>query len=102
MSTATPDQKQKLYLFNCAQRAHGNFLEHAPFVLPTMLVVGTAYPVTAAALGMIWNAGRIVYATGYTRADRTEGQGRLMGSFGFVGEFGLLGMLGFMGVKMLI
>lgn len=33
------------YLFNCAQRAHANFLEHHPTFLASLLISGLSYPV---------------------------------------------------------
>lgn len=33
------------YLFNCAQRAHANFIEHQPTFLVSLLIGGLSYPV---------------------------------------------------------
>lgn len=43
--------------FNCTQRSHQNTLEQLPTFLAVQLLLAQAYPVTAAALGMVWNAG---------------------------------------------
>src|SRR5205085_4135986 len=42
------------YTFNCAQRAHANFLENAPQTMVSMLVAGIAYPTLTAVLGLGW------------------------------------------------
>ena len=43
--------------FNCTQRSHQNTLEQLPTFLAMQLLLAQAYPLTAAALGMIWNVG---------------------------------------------
>jgi glutathione S-transferase len=67
-----------MYLFNCAQRAHHNFLENYTVALSGMLISGLVYPRTAAALGAAWTGGRVVYALGYTWREEwnVEGRGR--------------------------
>lgn len=55
--------------FNCTQRAHQNTVENLPSLLALELVLATAHPITAAALGMVWNVGRIMYALGYSTGD---------------------------------
>ncbi|KAL2621088.1 hypothetical protein R1flu_001293 [Riccia fluitans] len=52
-------------VFNCYQRAHQNTLEAYPAYLALLLTGGLAYPITSAALGLIWVIGRIVYSLGY-------------------------------------
>lgn len=71
-------EKRALYLFNCAQRAHHNILENYPTVLTGMLIAGLRYPNTAAAAGMVWIFGRILYALGYSSANESnvDGKGR--------------------------
>ncbi|KAI4174572.1 MAG: hypothetical protein LQ343_002145 [Gyalolechia ehrenbergii] len=79
------------YLFNCAQRAHANFLEHQPQFLLSLLISGLRFPVFSAVMGVIWCAGRVVYALGYTNPDKENGSGRLRGNFYYIGQLGLLG-----------
>ena len=43
--------------FNCTQRSHQNTVEQLASFLSMQLLLAQAYPVTAAALGMIWNVG---------------------------------------------
>ncbi|KAE9990713.1 hypothetical protein EG327_001060 [Venturia inaequalis] len=83
-----------LYLFNCAQRAHYNFLENYVTFLPALLIAGLKYPVASSVLGAAWCVFRAMYATGYTRADKKDGKGRLMGSAFWLAQFALYGMVG--------
>jgi len=108
---ASPDQieacadekeKQAKYLFNCAQRAHYNFLENYVATLPAILIAGLAYPVTSAASGAIWLVFRYMYAVGYTRADKTNGKGRMAGSGFWLAQAVLFGMVGKMGFDALM
>jgi glutathione S-transferase len=82
IAAATPDKKQAMYLFNCAQRAHGNFLENYPIALTGMLVAGLQYPVLAAATGAVWTVSRVSYAVGYTNKSKEGGRGRYSGGVG--------------------
>jgi len=82
IAAATPDKKQALYLFNCAQRAHQNFLENYPIALTGMLLSGLRYPVAAAATGALWTVSRLFYAVGYTDKTKQEGKGRYSGRVG--------------------
>eukprot|EP00879_Flechtneria_rotunda_P002067 GHRR01002246.1.p1 GENE.GHRR01002246.1~~GHRR01002246.1.p1 ORF type:complete len:205 (+),score=39.07 GHRR01002246.1:67-615(+) len=63
------DNSEEARVFNCTQRAHQNTLETLPAMLAMEALLGIIYPVTAAALGMIWNIGRVVYTTGYSKGD---------------------------------
>jgi glutathione S-transferase len=65
---ATVEQAEKdpkAYTFNCAQRAHGNFVENFTPFLGALLISGLRFPAASASLGAIWVAGRVWYATGY-------------------------------------
>jgi len=95
IAAASGEKKQAMYLFNCAQRAHYNFLENYPIALTGMLVSGIKYPVASAVMGAIWTASRIFYATGYTNKTKEGGKGRYNGGLG--GLFWLC-QLGFMGL----
>jgi len=77
-----PKEKQAKYLFNCAQRAHANFLENYTLSLAGLLVSGVQYPVTSAVAGVIWLGSRIAYANGYTNPDKESGKGRYAGGAG--------------------
>lgn len=59
---------QAAYSFNCAQRAHQNFLENFTMALAGLLISGVRYPLLASAFGAIWGAGRVVYALGYAKS----------------------------------
>ena len=75
---------QEKHLFNCAQRAHANFLEAQPSVVTTLLISGLRYPVLSAALGASWVLFRIIYTIGYTRPGIEGGRGRYRGILHFV------------------
>lgn len=95
------EQKKAMYLFNCAQRAHYNFIENYNSALPALLISGLQFPLTAAATGALWTLFRIMYATGYTREDKDRGQGRLVGSGFWLCQTVLYGLTGYMGARML-
>lgn len=101
-SGAAKDLAMTQYQFNCAQRAHGNFLENYPLFMPALLIAGLRWPVASSVLGMIWNVGRTVYAVGYTSKSGKNGNQRLYGTVQYIGFLGLLGMLGKMGFDMVM
>lgn len=68
---------QEAKAFNCTQRAHHNTLENLPVLLVLQLLIAQVYPVTAAAIGLVWAVGRIVYMLGYSSGDPSK---RLPGS----------------------
>ncbi|KAL5533961.1 hypothetical protein ACEPAG_421 [Sanghuangporus baumii] len=74
--------------FNCAQRAHQNTLEHAPYVLYSLLVTGLKYPYLGAALGTSWVLGRVLYTLGYSTGD-PEKRLRPGWIFSSIGQYGL-------------
>jgi len=96
-TAATPEKAQSLHLFNCAQRAHYNYLENYVAFLPAMLLAGLRFPVSAAVTGLLWAGFRTAYAVGYTRADKKNGKGRLAGSGFWLAQFVAFGMVGWMG-----
>ncbi|KAI6829550.1 hypothetical protein KC333_g870 [Hortaea werneckii] len=102
MSAAEPGQKKAMYLFNCAQRAHGNYLENQPSVAIALLVAGVQYPLWSAGLGAAWLVFRIAYAVGYTREDKSGGEGRLIGAPFWFAQLGLFGLTLWTGVQMLL
>ncbi|KAF2675340.1 glutation S-transferase [Microthyrium microscopicum] len=99
LSAAEPSKKNAMYLFNCAQRAHYQFIEHYPQALAGLLVTGIKYPVASASLGAMWIVSRVFYATGYTNKDKEGGKGRYSGGLGMLYYFAEIGWLG-MGLKM--
>lgn len=100
LEKADADHKKALYLFNCAQRSHGNFNENHTSVVVAMLIAGLRYPVATAVMGLGWSLGRIVYAVGYTSTEKTNGSGRMLGSFFWLFQFGLFGMASYCGYKL--
>ncbi|KAI4093476.1 MAG: hypothetical protein LQ344_002889 [Seirophora lacunosa] len=100
---ATPAEAKESrdkYLFNCAQRAHANFLEHIPQFYTTLLISGLRFPRFSAAMGLVWLAGRVVYTLGYTDPAQEKGAGRTRGAFFYVGALGLLGGSVWTGLEM--
>jgi glutathione S-transferase len=81
-----------MQLFNCAQRAHYNFLEHYPTFLAGVLLAGLKYPVTSAALGAVWLGSRVAYAVGYT-SGKPGGKGRYAGGLGMFYNLSEIGFL---------
>ena len=81
------------YAFNCAQRAHANYLEQLPTFLTTLLLSGLKYPVVSAGLGATWVVARTIYLVGYTSSTLNDGgKKRLRGSFAFLPQITLLGL----------
>ncbi|KAJ9622768.1 hypothetical protein H2203_006419 [Taxawa tesnikishii (nom. ined.)] len=100
MSSADPELKKNMYLFNCAQRAHANYLENHSSVIAAMLIGGIRYPVVTTLMGLGWSVSRVVYALGYTAKDKENGKGRLAGSPMWLFQFGLFIMTGVTGYKL--
>ncbi|MCJ1411349.1 hypothetical protein MMC19_005437 [Ptychographa xylographoides] len=82
------------YLFNCAQRAHANFLEAQPSVMTTLLVSGLGYPLLSAGMGILFAVSRVVYAVGYTSPNIEGGKGRYYGSTHYIAQLALAVMSG--------
>jgi glutathione S-transferase len=91
MEAAPADRAKALYLLNCAQRAHGNYMENHAIMLVLLFAGGLAYPVASAALAGVWMVGRVMYAVGYTDPNKERGAGRQRGALQYVGILGLLG-----------
>ena len=75
--------------FNCAQRAHANFLEHQTQLLIPMLISGLRYPVFSAALGAAWCIARVMYGFGYVKGATPRG--RFAGTWFHISEYVLAG-----------
>ncbi|EFN56532.1 hypothetical protein CHLNCDRAFT_144160 [Chlorella variabilis] len=58
--------------FNCTQRAHQNSIEMLPQQLAMQMLVGLVYPRAAAAQGLVWAIGRILYTRGYSTGDPAQ------------------------------
>ncbi|QIX01312.1 hypothetical protein AMS68_006829 [Peltaster fructicola] len=102
MNAASAEKKEAMHLFNCAQRAHGNYLENMPTASIALLVSGLAYPKTAAVMGAGWLVSRVLFAIGYTNPSKQDGKGRLIGSGFWLFQLGLIGLTGYSGVKLLL
>jgi glutathione S-transferase len=82
----------KKYRFNCAQRAHQNYLENLPTFLVTSAIAGIQYPIPTAVMGLVWCTGRFVYAKGYINSTMEQkGSGRYKGAWYLLAQLGLLG-----------
>lgn len=87
--------------FNCAQRAHANYIENQPTTVAALLIAGLAFPLTAAGMGFGWTVGRYFYMTGYTRGDE-GGKGRYQGAFYNLFQAGLILLAGYNGYTMVM
>ncbi|KAF8551108.1 membrane-associated proteins in eicosanoid and glutathione metabolism [Imleria badia] len=86
---AEAQASREAHLFNCAQRAHQNTLEHMPIILITTLVSGVKHPVLAASACAFWVFTRVLYTIGYTTGDAAK-RNRLGGILGEVPFLGLI------------
>ncbi|UKZ83689.1 hypothetical protein TrVFT333_011498 [Trichoderma virens FT-333] len=78
---ATHEQAEKdpnAFKFNCAQRAHANFIENQPSALGALFIAGLSFPLASAILGGTWAFGRTLYLYGYTSSGP---KGRAFGSY---------------------
>jgi glutathione S-transferase len=83
------DKDRKMYVFNCAQRAHQNTLENYSTFLLLLGIASIQHPFYAGISGTIFLLGRIAYAIGYCTGDPAK---RQRGSFGYLGLLGLIGL----------
>lgn len=91
--TLTASEPQaKAEQFNCAQRAHANFLENAPQTMLFTLVAGLKYPQLATAIGGAWLVLRTAYLYGYVYSGKPQGKGRMMGGLFWFAQAALWGM----------
>jgi len=88
------EERDAMIQFNCAQRAHYNYLENHPSNLVLMLIGGLGYPRATAATSAFWLVNRFLFMIGYTDIKKKNGNGRYLGGLHFVGYAGLLGIAG--------
>lgn len=91
-TTRLTQTQAKAEQFNCAQRAHGNFLENASQTMFFTLVAGLKYPQLATGLGAAWLACRSLFLYGYVYSGKPQGKGRLIGSFFWLVQGALWGL----------
>ena len=89
------------FAFNCAQRAHANYLEHQPQVVIPMLIAGLRYPLLSAAAGVAWCIARVMYTLGYVKNKKKQGRGRTVGVWYVAPELLLQGAAAWTGWQML-
>ncbi|KAJ8589207.1 membrane-associated proteins in eicosanoid and glutathione metabolism [Rhizopogon salebrosus TDB-379] len=80
---------KEAFLFNCAQRAHQNTIEHMPLIIVTTLVTAMKHPVFAGYACGFWAVSRVLYTIGYTTGDPAKRNTR----GGIIGELPLAGLL---------
>jgi len=89
------------FTFNCAQRAHANYIENQPSMLGALLLAGLRFPIAAAVMGVGWSVSRYLYMTGYC-SGKEGGKGRYRGASFYLFHFGLLGLTVWNGVQMVL
>ncbi|KAL7899099.1 ER glutathione S transferase [Trichoderma sp. SZMC 28014] len=72
------EKDPKAYKFNCAQRAHTNYIESLVPAVGSLLIAGLNFPVASAIFGAVWSLSRVVYLYGYTSDAGPKGR-----AFGF-------------------
>jgi glutathione S-transferase len=69
---ATPEQAAAdpvVFAYNCAQRAHANYVENLFPAIGSMLVAGLSHPLAAGCIGLGWLGCRLIYFYNYTRVQ---------------------------------
>ncbi|KAJ5287004.1 hypothetical protein N7478_002690 [Penicillium angulare] len=85
-------ENAKAEKFNCAQRAHTNFLENASQTMLFTLVAGLKYPELAAGISGLWVVFRSLFLYGYVYSGKPQGKGRMMGGFFWLAQGALWGL----------
>lgn len=62
------------YLFNCAQRAHANFLEHQSTFLASLLISGLSYPVLIPSISPLFQSNNFADSKRWSRCGLVCGQ----------------------------
>lgn len=86
--------------FNCAQRAHANYIETQPSFLIALAFAGLRFPALAGGLGVAWCVARFMYMQGYSQGAE-GGKGRYRGVWFYLAHLGLVGLCAFNGVQMI-
>ncbi|KAG1902732.1 uncharacterized protein F5891DRAFT_1143277 [Suillus fuscotomentosus] len=86
---AEADASKEALLFNCAQRAHQNTIEHMPIIIVTTLTTSMRHPVLAGYACGLWALSRVLYTLGYTTGDPVKRNTR----GGILGELPLFVLL---------
>jgi len=90
-SAEDASKDKEKFRFNCAQRAHSNYLENLAVVLPAFLASAIHYPTVSSSLLGFWLACRVVYTHGYVGSPHnSSGKGRYKGGLFHFGQFGLM------------
>ncbi|PUU72760.1 hypothetical protein B9Z19DRAFT_1166790 [Tuber borchii] len=90
-SAEDASKDKEKFRFNCAQRAHSNYLENLSVVLPAFLASTIHYPTVSSSLLGLWLAARVVYTHGYIGSEHNStGRGRYKGIFFHFAQFGLI------------
>lgn len=88
-------EQPKAEQFNCAQRAHANYLENFPQTMLYTLVAGLKWPVASAVMGGAWVFFRILFLQGYVYSGLEQGKGRFRGGLFWFFQGGLWAMAAF-------
>ncbi|CZS93487.1 related to MICROSOMAL GLUTATHIONE S-TRANSFERASE 3 [Rhynchosporium agropyri] len=86
--------------FNCAQRAHANFIENQVSTLGALVLAGVHLPLAAATMGLGWTVSRYLYMVGYSKGG--DGKGRYNGGAFWLFQAGLYGLAGYNGLAMVM
>ncbi|PMD40759.1 membrane-associated proteins in eicosanoid and glutathione metabolism [Hyaloscypha variabilis F] len=84
--------------FNCAQRAHANFIENQPSAVAALLLAGLQFPISSALMGAGWTVSRYMYMVGYSQG----GEGGKGGIYFWVFQAGLAALATYNGVAMIL
>ncbi|KAJ6006474.1 hypothetical protein N7451_004418 [Penicillium sp. IBT 35674x] len=85
-------ENAKAEQFNCAQRAHANFLENSSQTMLFTLIAGLKYPELAAGIGGLWVLFRTLFMYGYVYSGKPQGKGRMIGAFFWLAQGALWGL----------
>eukprot|EP00842_Homolaphlyctis_polyrhiza_P002281 jgi/Hompol1/3053/HPOL_000020-RA len=81
------EKDKKKHLFNCAQRAHQNQLEHFPIYNTVFVIAAIEHPLIASISGLVYLFGRYLYTVGYCTGDPDK---RIRGWVSYISLFVLL------------
>lgn len=89
--------------FNCAQRAHANYVENQTQTVLPLLIAGLRFPITAAVMGAVWTLSRYMYLNGYSKGgDGGKGRYKRGGAFFWLPQVAVIGMAGYTGLAMVL